>query len=320
MTIVTAFYDIGRGDFGKAKNENKKLQRDSSKYFSNFAFWAGLKNKLIVFTSVEFKDEILKIRKEAGGGQTEVIVKELESFDSEALKKMRQVFANFDQTKGRKNPANLECVSAEYDYLMYCKPFFVCEAIQRGLCEEQILWLDFGYNHGGKFFANPSQFNFELFTQGKIEKQKINFFKLKDEEKEHLATIYFSMEVFLMGGCVYGDTKSWEIFAKDMKKALETFASLGLVDDDQPLFLWCVRNNAKNYHLNRVYDVFDGLYYFIPKERALKLEVVQRKLYKLIKNQLKEKFSLKLYFEKLYHKFITRKKVGYLHFDEIYGA
>lgn len=319
MTIVTAFYDIGRGEFGKKKSENKKLQRDCSEYLRNFAFWAGVKNKLIIFTSAEFKEEILKIRKEAGGGQTEIILKELESFDNGALTKMKQVFLDFDQSKGRKNPANLECVSSEYDYLMYCKPFFVCEAIQRGLCENEILWLDFGYNHGGKFFVNPLQFDFELVPQRKINKEKLNFFKLKDEEKEHFATIYFSMEVFLSGMFVYGNNQNWQIFREDIKKAFEAFASLGLIDDDQPLFLWCVRNNAKNYHLNRVYDVFDGLYYFVPKERALKLDVVQRKLYKLIKNQLKEKFNLGLYFEKLYHKFITHKKVGYLYFDEIYG-
>ena len=150
ITIVTAFYDIGRGGI-------KGAERDCDKYIEYFSFWAGLKNRLIIYTSDEFKDKILAVRENLGlKDKTTLIIKELQSFDKEALSKMREVLANYNQSKGRKNPLNIECVSAEYDYVMYCKPFFVCDAIEKGLTSDKMLWLDFGFNHGGSFLLKKA--------------------------------------------------------------------------------------------------------------------------------------------------------------------
>ena len=55
ITLVTAYFDIGRGEWGKFK-------RGDNKYISYFKLWARMKNKLIVYTNAEVAKEVLAIR------------------------------------------------------------------------------------------------------------------------------------------------------------------------------------------------------------------------------------------------------------------
>lgn len=294
ITIVTAFYDIGRGGI-------KGAERDCDKYIEYFSFWAGLQNRLIIYTSDEFKDKILAVRENLGlKDKTTLIIKELQSFDKEALSKMREVLANYNQSKGRKNPLNIECVSAEYDYVMYCKPFFVCDAIEKGLTSDKVLWLDFGFNHGGSFFTQKSEFNFTLQTQdyAGFDEKRINFFALKDKEEAHLAEIYYSMEVYLIGTSMYGNKKAWQTFREHFKESLRAFLSFQIIDDDQILLLWCVRNYPKYYHLvQNEGHWFNFLSFFIPKElrKRLSVKVAVQKPHKIFKAKMQQNFKEKHY-------------------------
>ncbi|TLD82670.1 protein YibB [Helicobacter sp. MIT 11-5569] len=300
MTIVTAFYDIKRENLDDFK-------RDYTRYYEYFAFWAGVKNPLIVYTTKEHEEAILKIRKAKGlESKTQVIIKPLESFDTSALEKIQKTFKDFDQTQGRKNPQNIECLSAEYCYLMYCKPYFVCDAIERGIVSRQVLWLDFGYNHGGKFYQDSKQFDFLLTPQKNIEHDKINFFSIKDNEKDSIAEIYFNMNVFLIGSLFSGNIQAWIALKEHFKKALEAFTSLNIFDDDQILLVWCYRNFPQNYHVIRTYEWFAALDNFIPKEicQALKRNLKESLPYRQAKAKYKEAFKKRNAAQCLYYGFL----------------
>lgn len=289
ITIVSAFYDIGRKDI-------KNFERDNDKYLSYFDFWAGLKNKVIIYTTDDMKESILEIRKKYNlENKTVIITKDLKEFDEQSLEKIKDTFNKYDQTLNRKNPNNIECISPIYCYLMYLKPFFVCDAIQRGLTSENIMWLDFGFNHGGKFFIDKKQFNFLLERQDSIDNEKINFFSIKDDDKQTLANIYFSMEAYIIGGLIFANYKKWQIFKDNLRKSLNCFSSLGMIDDDQIMLLWCFRNYPRNYNTIKIYFWFDCLYYFIPQNIAKKLKTntKQIKYYKIIKEKLKEDINNK---------------------------
>ncbi|EAI8140994.1 protein YibB, partial [Campylobacter jejuni] len=279
ITIVTAFYDIGRKDI-------KNFERDNDKYLSYFEFLAGIKNKMIIYTQENIKEKILDTRKKHNlEDKTIIITKELQEFDEQGYKKIIDTFRNYDQSINRKNPNNIECISPMYCYLMYLKPFFVCDAIQRGLTDENIMWLDFGFNHGGNFFVDKDQFNFYLQKQNSIDENKINLFSIKNDDKQTLANIYFSMETFLMGGIIFAKSKNWLLFKHHMQKCIKYFTSFGIIDDDQIMLLWCARNYRKNYNIIKVYFWFDSLYHFIPQNIAKKLKINtnQIKYYKIIK-------------------------------------
>ncbi|EJM0336449.1 protein YibB [Campylobacter jejuni] len=309
ITIVSAFYDIGRKDI-------KNFERDNDKYLSYFEFLSGIKNKMIIYTQENMKEKILNARKKHNlEDKTIVIVKNLEEFDKSSYEKIIQTFKDYDQGINRKNPNNIECISPIYCYLMYLKPFFVCDAIEKGLTNENIMWLDFGFNHGGEFFTDKEQFNFLLEKQDDIDNDKINFFSIKDDDKQTLANIYFNMDVFLIGSMFYGNKNAWFIFKEHIIKCLNNFLSFNIIDDDQIMLLWCFRNYTQNYNAIRVYFWFDCLYYFIPQNIAknLKINKKQAKHYKIIKEKLKNDFKNKDIknifinsFKYMYFKFINK--------------
>ncbi|EGO4877844.1 protein YibB [Campylobacter lari] len=306
ITIVTAFYNIGR------------TTRGNDQYLSYFDFWSGLKNHVIIYTTEDMKELILEKRKQHHlEGKTTIIVKELNEFDLQTLNKIKETFKNYNQTLHRKNPNNIECISPLYCYLMYLKPFFVCDVIERGIASENIMWLDFGFNHGDSFFINKDQFNFLLEKQENIINDKINFFSIKDQEANTIPEIYYNMEPFLIGGLIYGSSRAWGNFKKNLYECMQCFLSFNIVDDDQIMFLWCTRNYPQNYNIVRCYEWFDSLFNFIPKEikNTILFKRKNSQYYKLIKEEIKNKKNInlynksRLYFKYFYYKFINKKYI-----------
>ncbi|EAJ1597928.1 protein YibB, partial [Campylobacter coli] len=255
ITIVTAFYNVGR------------TTRSNEQYLSYFDFWAGLKNKVIIYTTDDMKEAILEIRKKHNlEDKTIIITKDLKEFDKENFEKIQETFNNYDQSLNRKHPKNIECNNAMYCYLMYLKPFFVVDAIEKKLSSENIIWLDFGFNHRDEFFTNKAEFNFLLEKPKNINDKKINFFSIKNEEKNTIPAIYYNMEIFITGSIFYGNINSWKIFKQDFEKCLNCFLSFNIVDDDQIMLLWCTRNNPDNYKIIRTYEWFGSLLSFIPDD------------------------------------------------------
>ena len=54
ITVVTAFFDIGRGEI--KKEESKNLKRSPEIYFSYFNFLAELDNDMVIFTEEKYKE------------------------------------------------------------------------------------------------------------------------------------------------------------------------------------------------------------------------------------------------------------------------
>ena len=67
ITIVTAFFDIGRANWQTSK-------RSTNKYINYFKFWARIKNKIIIYTSPQFINEIKQIRRTFGLENKTIII------------------------------------------------------------------------------------------------------------------------------------------------------------------------------------------------------------------------------------------------------
>src|SRR5690606_14248275 len=61
-TIVTAYFDIGRGEWTSNKGFREKLARSVDVYFSYFERLAALENEMVVFTSPDLKARVEAIR------------------------------------------------------------------------------------------------------------------------------------------------------------------------------------------------------------------------------------------------------------------
>ena len=57
ITIVTAFFDIGRKNF-------ETYPRSNENYLEYFKIWARMKNNLIVYTNVSMAEKVRKFRRE----------------------------------------------------------------------------------------------------------------------------------------------------------------------------------------------------------------------------------------------------------------
>ena len=75
ISIVTAFFDIGRGEIGEGYPDY--LRRTNDTYFEHFSRLAVLENEMVVFTSEEHRDRIMKLRE---GKPTKLIIINLIDF------------------------------------------------------------------------------------------------------------------------------------------------------------------------------------------------------------------------------------------------
>lgn len=92
-TIITAYFDIGRGDWTANKGFREKLARSVDVYFSYFERLAALENEMIIFTSPDLKPRVEAIR---NGKPTTVIVIDIKNLDisevvSKKFKKMSRL-------------------------------------------------------------------------------------------------------------------------------------------------------------------------------------------------------------------------------------
>ena len=87
-TIITAYFDIGRGDWTANKGFREKLARSVDVYFSYFERLAALENEMIIFTSPDLKPRVEAIR---NGKPTTVIVIDITEVVSKKFKKMSRL-------------------------------------------------------------------------------------------------------------------------------------------------------------------------------------------------------------------------------------
>lgn len=132
--------------------------------------------------------------------------------------------------------------------------------------QESFIWLDFGYNFDGHQFIDKSQFHFALTPNPNLSHDKINLFSLGNIDSNHLPHILINgTSHFLAGGIIYGGASAWQKFHKRIKEALKAFISFQIIDDDQKLYLWIVRNYPSECMVWEIDDWFNALFYFVPK-------------------------------------------------------
>lgn len=110
LTIVTAYFDIGR-------NKWKGFERGNNKYINYFKFWARIKNKLIIYTSPEFEEEIKDIRKSFGlEDKTKIIIiNDFKNFDKDLYFRMKNAMDKEISLLFHKEPHRPEAWKLYYD-------------------------------------------------------------------------------------------------------------------------------------------------------------------------------------------------------------
>ena len=244
VTIVTAFFDIGRKDFALNSRTNEE-------YLEYFKFWARIRNKIIVYTYKEMAEEVRKIRKEFGLLDRTVIIEiDDETTIEPTIYKNMEKIANEEYLKDYRYQNIAVENNCKYDYVMLLKYWCLADAVKRKIADGMLAWLDFGFNHGNDCYVNAEEFDFLWKTE--LSNDKVHLFSLDEElTNEPIFQLIRNMKVGVMGGYIFAPDHLSEKFKNSIKIQMESMIRLGLIDDDQTLLLMAYRENPEMYEMHK---------------------------------------------------------------------
>lgn len=278
ITIITAYFDVGRGNY------NKEFSRDNNKYISFFKFWARIQNPMVIYTEPQFEDSIKKVRDSFGlANKTKIIIID------EKYKLYADLFEKSCEIENNNNYKNFRYVKnvpdnlAAYDYIMFLKSWCMKNAYENNYIKTtNCAWIDFGLNHGGRFFENEKDFDF-LWEYPL--KNKIYVASLKKDDNMPIFQIIQSGEVYIQGGIYMMPTCLIMDYYNLIYEAYNSLLDLGFIDDDQILLLMAYRKkkdlfvleNCECYELLRRYG---ASHMKLKEKKETTMNVIEKIIYK----------------------------------------
>lgn len=247
ITIVTAFFDIGRGNIQR-QNVPSHMSRTTDTYFEYFANLAQLENEMVIFTSPEYVKKIKALRQ---GKPTRVV-----AFDfHNRLRYLRNKIANIQQDEqfiGQIHPDlrnNIEYWSADYVLVTNLKTYFINKAIKEKLAKNNLVaWVDFGYVRSKDTLNNVRNWRYDF------NNNKINFFSIVKNSApkswQDVLDCIFQNKVYIIGGVTVANRQAWQAFLKLLFDQQKQLLKLNIVDDDQGLYMMCLYHQPELFQLN----------------------------------------------------------------------
>ncbi|ECG8590902.1 protein YibB [Salmonella enterica subsp. salamae] len=237
ITLVTAYFDIGRSQWTSEKGFAPRIERTTDEYMTWFSNLAQLENDMVIFTSADLRPQIEEIR---SGKPTTIVTLELNKKFSRIRNRIAAIQS--DETFKSRTPVeqqrNPEYLSADYVLLCNLKTYFVNQAISKGLIKSNMAaWIDFGY------FRNAAKMKGIRKWSWPFSKEKMHFFTIKRGLRlETLESVFNDMtgnRVYIIGGALVGSLKKWQEFYKLVLQCQRQLLRTNIVDDDQGIFLMC---------------------------------------------------------------------------------
>lgn len=233
LTIVTAFFDIGRESW-TTENGFDADNRTADTYFEYFSNLAQLENPMVIFTSKEFENRIKQIR---GQKTTEIILIDLDFKFKFILEKIEKIlnspeFKTLIPLHQSKKP---EYKSSKYILVTNLKPYFLAKVARLNNIKTNLIsWIDFGYVRDKKTLNNLKQWRFP-FKFNKFHCFTINNL-IKQNTKEEIVPIMLEGGVPIIGGALVGSKDTCIEFFKCVFTLQKKALSNNFVDDDQFFF------------------------------------------------------------------------------------
>ncbi|RIY35594.1 WlaTC/HtrL family glycosyltransferase [Psittacicella gerlachiana] len=249
ITLVTAFYDLGRANW-------KGFERDNNYYFNLFKKLANLENHMIVFVANEQdRDRVLQIR---NNKSTDVVIYDLLNEQKDLVTKIQNIL---DSEKFRENipkylleGKNPEYWCAEYDLVNLYKTYFVNTAIDKRLHKSDLIaWIDFGYVRDDNFLDGINKWQYDF------DKDKVNLFSVIKkkyvppfETEEQVLKYLFENHVYVIGMCIVSTPDKWKEFWTLLQETVNYLISKNIFDDDQGLYMFCLYKRPDLFKVNYV--------------------------------------------------------------------
>ena len=256
ITIVTAFYDIGRGDWTPDKGLPHYLQRTTDTYIERFTHLTKLANELIVVTTPD-----IGARLKAISDKVKIIEYDPFTKFSTLTNKIIgiQESVAFKQSIHPSQVKNPEYWNHKYVLVNLLKSHFVNLAVEQGLVSNNLVaWLDFGYCRGEHTLPKSLRWSYDF------DPTKIHLFAYKDlDPKTTLHQIIATNDVHILGAKIVAHKKLWPVMENKMFSAFDLLYMNGLMDDDQTMMLICATENPELFEQHRIPDHQLGLDPFV---------------------------------------------------------
>jgi protein YibB len=235
ISIVTAFFDIGRGSWTADKGFPFYLARSADTYIKRFERLCQLKNEIVVFTSPDFSDRLSEIAHKRDSAKTTICTVDIEENFNELLQQISTIQSSDDFRK-RVRPnliKNPEYWNSYYVLVTNLKAKFVNQAVEDGLVNnDMVAWIDFGYCREQSNIPSSKEWNYHF------DDKKIHLFSYKDKDpNKSIEDIIFNNDVHILGAKVVAHKQLWPLLNHLMQESWEELQGLNIVDDDQGLWL-----------------------------------------------------------------------------------
>lgn len=235
ITIVTAFFDIGR-------NSWSKFQRPVDFYLESFSRLSKLNNQIIVYTSEDLREIVENI-----SPNVTVI-----PYDFDEKSKATVLKANESQENMRRNNlvdpnlfGNPEYCVPEYVAVTSWKPKFVVDAISRNIIKNDLVaWIDFGYCREQDSVPSKSwSYDFDH--------KKIHIFSMSEiDHHRPIADVIYTGDVYIQGCHIVADKNGWTELESLMSGSLQDLFDQGLADDDQGILLLSYLKSPNRFEIH----------------------------------------------------------------------
>ena len=251
ITIVTAFFDIGRGNWTSDKGLPNYLQRTTETYMERFRHLCKLDNNLVVFTSKDLtskiSDIILSTKK---AGYSNIVNIDFHSKFQDLREKISNV-QNSNDFISKINPSqvkNPEYWNVDYVLVNLLKSVFVNNAIKMDFVSTDLVaWIDFGYCRSESTLNGKSSWKFPF------DKEKIHFFNIKDwNSNSNIQNVISNNDVHITGPCIVASKQNWPNLESLIFENLNLLLNNNLIDDDQTLLLMSYLSKPELFDLHKV--------------------------------------------------------------------
>lgn len=250
ISIVTAFFDIGRGDWTPDKGLPHYLQRSTDTYLERFSHLAKLENDITIFTSDDLKYKVIEICKDRMD-RTNIVPMDPYGYFS-PMKDLITKTQNDPKFKERVNPQqvrNPEYWNPDYVLVTNLKAYFTNMAIKYDYVRnDMVAWIDFGYCRSDKNIPSSKVWDYDF------DPTKIHMFNYKDYDNKPIEHAVLNNDVYILGAKVVAHKTLWPKMSDLMTQSFLDLQEKGLVDDDQGLWLQSYIKEPEAFELHRIPD------------------------------------------------------------------
>lgn len=262
-TIVTGFFDLGRGDWaGKVSGNHLApwvsgvdipafFARSNQTYLDHFANLAALKNPMVILTEGRFGQFVYDARAAHGLQDQTRIVSCINPFRASTfldrtIERTRAAIARPEYGSFVARPYCPEHWNPHYVVLTLFKFSMVSTAIKLGLIETpDLAWVDFGFCRDDQRFDRKKSWLFDC-------KDKIHLFHVQQPDERPIFDIVRTGTTYFMAAHIVSPTHLWAEYHLLIEDSFRSLLECGLPDDEQTAMLMAFRRKPSLFHTHAV--------------------------------------------------------------------